>query len=223
MASRDDRVAVELDRGRLQRRERRDARAIAASVFSDDELFAFLFPDPVRRRRGVGLLHAGLLAAAPPVAMLSSGAEAGHLVGLSMWVPPGRYPYPRGFELRTGLQSLRLAATASMAIVPGAAYMANVVAAHLRSPHWYLQLVMVDPANQGRGLGAALLAPGLTRADAAGLPCYLETQRHDNLAYYARFGFEVSATFGGTDGLPRMWAMTRPPRVDDHADGAAPH
>jgi GNAT superfamily N-acetyltransferase len=90
--------------------------------------------------------------------------------------------------------------------------MSNVVGAHLRSPHWYLQLVMVDLAEQRRGLGEALLAPGLDRADAEGLPCYLETQREANLAYYARFGFEVSASFGGHAGLPPMWAMTRPPR-----------
>jgi ribosomal protein S18 acetylase RimI-like enzyme len=41
--------------------------------------------------------------------------------------------------------------------------------------HWYLMVMGVAPEACGQGLGRALLEPIMNRADAAGLPCYLET------------------------------------------------
>ncbi len=82
-------------------------------------------------------------------------------------------------------------------------------------PHWYLWALGVAPERQGQGIGGALLAPILARADAEGLPCYLETQTEANVAFYARRGFEVLAA----DELPGqpvsvpMWYMAREPRA----------
>ncbi len=201
-----------VDRGRLSRGELRSAERIASDVFTRDGLFQFLFPNAERRTFGVGRLHRGLLTVAPKVAMVSTSAHHGVLTGVSMWVPPGNYPYPPRVEVRTGFQALTLSWRAGMALGPGGTFMRKVVAEHLRSPHYYLQLLMVDRDAQGTGLGTLLMQPGLDRADHDGLPCYLETQRHDNLAFYARFGFTVTATIGGTNGEPTMWAMTRLPR-----------
>jgi GNAT superfamily N-acetyltransferase len=60
-------------------------------------------------------------------------------------------------------------------------------------PHWYLRLLGVDPAQQGGGLGGALLRHGLRRANTEGRPCYLETFNESNLPFYTRHGFEVVA------------------------------
>jgi len=202
------------NRGRLSLAELRSAERIAGDVFAGDGLFQFLFPKAERRTFGVGRLHRGLLTVAPKVAMVSTTAHHGVLTGVSMWVPPGSYPYPPRIELRTGVQALALSWRADMALGPGGTFMRKVVAEHLRTPHYYLQLLMVERALQGTGLGTLLMQPGLDRADHDGLPCYLETQRHDNLAFYARFGFNVTATIGGSNGEPTMWAMTRLPRSD---------
>ena len=59
---------------------------------------------------------------------------------------------------------------------------------------WYLSIVGVSPAAQGRSVGAGLLAPGLAAADSAGVACYLESFSARNPAFYGRLGFQTIAT-----------------------------
>lgn len=83
-------------------------------------------------------------------------------------------------------------------------------------PHWYLQLLATHPDWQRQGLGAELMEVVFERADAEGIPCYLETERAELVAYYRRYGFEVGsewdvdphATLGEIG--PHMWGMLRP-------------
>lgn len=77
-------------------------------------------------------------------------------------------------------------------------------------PTWFLGTVGVRPAAQGRGLGRAVLAPGLQAAAAEGVVAYLETSLPDNVRFYARLGFEVTAQVPLPAG-PTTWAMIRPP------------
>ena len=85
---------------------------------------------------------------------------------------------------------------------------------HPREPHWYLQTLSVEPASQRRGIGTALIEPGLERADADGVGAYLETQRRDNIPYYERFGFELTDEISLHDSPP-LWLMWREPRPDE--------
>ena len=80
-----------------------------------------------------------------------------------------------------------------------------------RTPHWYLYLVAVDPEQQGRGVGSALLAAGLARADAEALPAYLEATSERNSALYARVGFEAAGVLRYPLGGPPLYPMLRPP------------
>ncbi len=82
---------------------------------------------------------------------------------------------------------------------------------HPREPHWYLQTLSVDPSSQRSGYGTALMQPGLDRADAERMPCYLETQRESNIPYYNRFGFELTEEISLHDSPP-LWLMWRDPR-----------
>lgn len=85
--------------------------------------------------------------------------------------------------------------------------------AHPREPHYYLQVLGVDPVKQGRGQGRALLEPMLAKADRQQVPVYLETAEPDNLGYYQRFGFEVRQELDLPSGAPHLWTMLRPPSV----------
>lgn len=82
---------------------------------------------------------------------------------------------------------------------------------HPGEPHWYLPLIGVDPAHQGRGLGSALLAPVLAQCDAEGRPAYLESTNPRNRPLYERHGFETVAEIRA-GGCPPIAAMLRAPR-----------
>ena len=58
-------------------------------------------------------------------------------------------------------------------------------------PHWYLWTLGVAPESEGQGVDGALLVPILERADKERVPCYLETETEENVAFYGRRGFEV--------------------------------
>jgi GNAT superfamily N-acetyltransferase len=82
-----------------------------------------------------------------------------------------------------------------------------------REPIWFLGVLGVDPGHQGRGLGRAVLAPGLEAADAADSPAFLETQDPANVGFYESLGFRVLVELDLPHGGPRHWAMRRPPRA----------
>lgn len=81
----------------------------------------------------------------------------------------------------------------------------------LLGPYWYLEAVGVEPTQQGRGLGGALVRDGLTRVDEADLPTYMETATEDLVSMYEHFGFRVlqEVQAPGLD-LP-IWLMRREP------------
>lgn len=59
-------------------------------------------------------------------------------------------------------------------------------------PHWYLDLLVVRRARQRQGLGRAVVADGIERADRDCVPCYLETADPATVAFYQRLGFAVT-------------------------------
>jgi GNAT superfamily N-acetyltransferase len=78
-------------------------------------------------------------------------------------------------------------------------------------PLWLLDSIAVSPACQGRGLGSALIAAGLTRAAAAGLPAFLSTGTRRNVDIYGRSGFRVVDEADAPGGGPHIWFMRRDP------------
>jgi ribosomal protein S18 acetylase RimI-like enzyme len=87
----------------------------------------------------------------------------------------------------------------------------EVERAHPAEPHWYLAVLGVRPDRQGHGIGGALLEAGLARADADGLPCYLESSNPRNVGLYERHGFEITAEHWLPDGpvFTYMWRKAR--------------
>jgi ribosomal protein S18 acetylase RimI-like enzyme len=65
---------------------------------------------------------------------------------------------------------------------------------HPEEPHWYLPLIGVDPAFQGKGYGSALLRIALERCDRDHAVAYLESTNERNIPLYERHGFEAIGT-----------------------------
>ncbi|MDZ5632066.1 GNAT family N-acetyltransferase [Janthinobacterium sp. GMG1] len=78
---------------------------------------------------------------------------------------------------------------------------------------WYLSIAGIDPAAQGRGLGASVLAPGLAAVDAAGAACFLETYNERSLPFYARLGFVVAGRYAEAVTGCDYWLMVREPHA----------
>jgi GNAT superfamily N-acetyltransferase len=81
---------------------------------------------------------------------------------------------------------------------------------HPLDPCWHLAFIAVDPARQGKGLGAALLKKSLEQCDADQRPSYLESTNPANLSLYRRFGFEQIGLIE-TDEAPPLFPMLRRP------------
>jgi len=80
----------------------------------------------------------------------------------------------------------------------------------VHGPHWYLVTIGTRQARQGQGLGSALVEVGTSRADAARVPCYLETGTQTNVDFYAKRGFQVVG-HAEVEGFT-LYGMVRPPR-----------
>ncbi len=75
-------------------------------------------------------------------------------------------------------------------------------------PHYYLWGLAVDPNHQVKGIGAALMLPVLTQADAQKVPIYLETHDEKNVSYYQKHGFDLIDTVAGKRILKKV--LTEP-------------
>lgn len=58
-----------------------------------------------------------------------------------------------------------------------------------KEPYCYLWFIGVNPADQHKGIGKALLKEILKKAEIQGLPVYLETSANRNVPWYEQFGF----------------------------------
>jgi len=130
--------------------------------------------------------------------------------GAAIWGPPSK-PRPGMRELLHVFPLLReLLPLSHMREALKALF---VVESHRpKVPHWYLATLGAEPTLQGRGIGTALMAPVLDRADANGEPAYLESSKARNVPFYARFGFEVTKELKAVEGAPPIWIMWREPR-----------
>jgi len=76
--------------------------------------------------------------------------------------------------------------------------------------HVHLGPLGVEPSLQGRGIGPQLMEHHCRHVDEIGWMGYLETDREENVAFYERFGFEVSSRIAVLG--VQHYLMKRPPR-----------
>lgn len=182
--------------------ERHELAALLARAFVGDAHIDWLLPrggDQARDQDSARLALFSLL-----VEDMGGGLHAtADRLAAALWFAPGEAPdwttQARFFQfLVTSLGMIR-------ALGRGLD-LKRMDARHPPRPHFYLQLLAVDPAHQRRGHGRALVERLLAQAREAGCPVYLETSREGNVDFYGRLGFSVSAKTV-LNGGPRLWSM----------------
>ena len=126
-------------------------------------------------------------------------------LGAALWLPPGVGPDEQA------LIPLLEREVPDDRIRPVFMMLEKMGRHHPDEPHWYLPLIGVDPAYQGRSHGSALLRHATDRLDRAGQVAYLESTNPLNVPLYRRHGFEPRGTIQVAD-CPPVFPMVRYPR-----------
>jgi GNAT superfamily N-acetyltransferase len=184
-----------------------------ARAFYDDPLFGHFLPHHVQQTKGILAFMASGVADAKPFNEIWVARTDGAIAAAAVWLPPGGYPRGRRRELVTLLRGAPTFAYSGRRVAGALRLTGAVDKAHhqLTEPHFYLAILGADPRWQRTGAGSAAIQPVLDRCDAEGLPAYLETQKEENLAYYARHAFDVVEQLE-VHGVPPIWTLLRKPR-----------
>lgn len=172
--------------------------------------------DPERRLRSHARLMRGLFGAFPaqqPICAIRSGT----LVGVTGVAPVGTCQ-------ATAAQGLRLLPSLIALGPQSAARVGRWISSWAkRDPdeaHVHLGPLAVDAHLQGQGIGSLIMREHCRRLDGAREVGYLETDKAENVRFYERFAFEVTAE-APVIGVP-SWFMRRGRRFDTASTEFAP-
>ena len=188
------------------------AAGVLANAFAQAPRFRFLLPDDARRPARLrwywgATIRASIITGA--IVHVARREPDGDVGAVAIWEPPGHGERDTLTLLRSGLWAapIRLGLPAYLRRCALGGLLSALDPPH---PCWCLDTIGVEPSDQRTGLGTALLDRVLVRIDEDALPAFLDTSAPDNLVYYERFGFRVTAEFTLPNGIP-LWGMTRQP------------
>jgi ribosomal protein S18 acetylase RimI-like enzyme len=134
-----------------------------------------------------------------------SAYSVGAFAGVALWIPPGVHPDE---EMLAQIVQTTVESAIQEEVFAVFEQMAKY---HPAERHWYLPLIGVDPAHQGRGYGDALMTYALQRCDRDHTPAYLESTNPRNISLYRRHGFEALGRIQ-VGSSPPLVPMLRPVR-----------
>jgi hypothetical protein len=178
---------------------------VLGRAFHDEPNVVYVLPDERERR---ALLSSFFLKAIGIARLYGHVDTAPTIAGAALWFCPGR-----DFTLAQMVQTQTVATPVNLrkSFKRYLKLTAGIEEVHHRlmsEPHWYLVALSLQPTEQARSIGNALIKPGLARADSYGLPCYLETFQESSLRFYEDHGFRIAGA-GCIPGGPNFWAMIR--------------
>ena len=182
--------------------EEAPAIAVVVLAFSADPAARWTWPDPQQY-----LMHFPKFVKALGGNAFAHGSAycVDGYAGAALWLPPGVRPDEDA--LITLLQRTGSAPVQKDVF----AVFEQMERYHPREPHWFLPFIGIDPFQQGRGYGAALMKHALIPCDRDHTLAYLESSNPKNIPLYERHGFELLGTIQvGTS--PPVFPMLRKPR-----------
>jgi ribosomal protein S18 acetylase RimI-like enzyme len=176
--------------------------SVIVAAFLTDPVARWLCPEP----------HQYFAACGSFTRAFAGGAFAGgsayyadDFAGAALWLPPGVHPDE---EAMSAVMKSTVPAHRQENAFALFEQMGN---SHPEEPHWYLPQIGVDPVQQGRGYGSALMRRALERCDREKKVAYLESSNPRNLSLYIRLGFKIIGTIQVADSPP-VFPMIRDPR-----------
>jgi ribosomal protein S18 acetylase RimI-like enzyme len=189
---------------RLTLKERDAGAAVLGRAFTEYELLQYYFPNATERHAVAVSLAFIELSICLKYGEVYASSEK--LEGVAAWLPPGNSPFGGWQIIRSVPLSIlfRFARQGASRMWAYGRYADRLHRKLVPHPHWYLQIIGVDPAYHGQGFSSRLLRPVLERIDRERMPCFLETNTDRNVAIYRRFGFDVVSE----DKIPRTEVMS---------------
>jgi ribosomal protein S18 acetylase RimI-like enzyme len=161
-------------------------------VWPDSQQFLTHFPSFVRALGGKAFAH-------------GSAHYVDGYTGAALWLPPDVHPDENAL---IALLERTVSEQIQKDFFPVLEQMGRF---HPSEPHWYLPFVGVDPSQQGKGFGSALLQHILIQVDRDNMLAYLESSNPRNIPLYKRHGFELLGSIQiGTS--PSIAPMLRKPK-----------
>jgi len=176
---------------RLTRKDRDAGAAVLGRAFTEYEMLRYYFQDEAERH-AVAVTF-GFIALSVCLKYGEAYASSAKMESVAAWLPPGKAPFGGWQIIRSVPLSVlfRFGRQGASRMQAYGRYIDNMHRKLVPYPHWYLQIIGVDPAYQGQGFSSQLVRPMLERIDREHLPCFLETNTEKNVAIYRRFKFEV--------------------------------
>lgn len=176
--------------------------AVVLLAFSTDPAARWTWPDPQQYLRHFPSFVKALGGKA--YAHESAYCVDGY-AGAALWLPPG--VDPGGDTVMDLMQRTAPAAVLKDVL----AVVEQMGSYHPQEPHWYLPFIAVDPTQQGKGYGAALMQHALIPCDRDRTLAYLESSNPKNIPLYERHGFELLGRIQ-VGMSPPIFPMLRKPR-----------
>lgn len=133
--------------------------------------------------------------------------EGGRVIASAVIYPPGAYPLPVLDQWMLLIKSIL--GNGFYDISPWMHWLAEVDQLHPKEAHYYLEYLGVEPEQQGKAVGSAILQHLVDTADEEHVGCYLENANPRNIPFYQRFGFQIVSE-KEIIGIP-SWFMWRSP------------
>jgi GNAT superfamily N-acetyltransferase len=185
-----------------------------ARAFASNPGMVWVLPNDARRAEQLRWLMTGYVRLGLRYGECWCTGDGGSLDGAAVWMPPGNTDtsWMQMLSIGFGLAPWVFGWAGLRNYFRAIELMDRYHDQAALGPHWYLFVLGVEPARQRRGIGSRLMEPTLARADATGHPCYLETDRAEDVAFYQRHGFHVHVEYSYPSAGPRGWGMIRNPK-----------
>jgi ribosomal protein S18 acetylase RimI-like enzyme len=181
---------------------------VLADAFAEDPVFEWLI-DPALRNRDQRMrmfftsMARTYLRQKKPCYLAGDGSAA------AMWAAPGKWAFPIS---EMAIEAAPQTAAFGRRLQRALRTQLQVESHHPKTPkHWYLGYLGARQARQGQGLGSRLLREVLAKADADGIPAYLESSNERNVPLYERHGFKVTSELRALGKGPQIYLMWRDP------------